>query len=53
LAVSFCTTLMRTKDHPLKQAPTGCVPRDPIYADLYRQLVAEGVRGTGQGAGNG
>jgi 2,4-dienoyl-CoA reductase-like NADH-dependent reductase (Old Yellow Enzyme family) len=53
LAVSFCTTLMRTKDHPLKQAPTGCVPRDPIYADLYRQLVAEGARGTGQGAGNG
>jgi 2,4-dienoyl-CoA reductase-like NADH-dependent reductase (Old Yellow Enzyme family) len=53
LAVSFCTTLMRTKDHPLKQAPTGCVPRDPIYADLYRQLVVEGARGTGQGTGNG
>ncbi|MCS7192583.1 MAG: NADH:flavin oxidoreductase [Armatimonadetes bacterium] len=38
LAVSFCTTLMRTKEHPLKQAPTGCVPRDPVYAELYRQI---------------
>ncbi|MCX7968237.1 MAG: NADH:flavin oxidoreductase [Armatimonadetes bacterium] len=38
LAVSFCTTLMRTKDHPLGQAPTGCVPRDPVYAELYREL---------------
>ncbi len=38
LAVSFCTTLMRTKEHPLGQAPTGCVPRDPLYADLYRKL---------------
>lgn len=41
LAVSFCTTLMRTKDHPLKQAPTGCVPRDPVYAALFRQFVRE------------
>ncbi len=39
LAVSFCTTLMRTKDHPLKQAPTGCVPRDPLYAEIYRRFV--------------
>lgn len=38
LAVSFCTTLMRTKEHPLGQAPTGCVPRDPLYANLYRKL---------------
>jgi 2,4-dienoyl-CoA reductase-like NADH-dependent reductase (Old Yellow Enzyme family) len=38
LAVSFCTTLMRTKEHPLKQAPTGCVPRDPLYAEIYRRL---------------
>lgn len=38
LAVSFCTTLMRTKAHPLGQAPTGCVPRDPIYAKLYQRL---------------
>ncbi|MFA0732634.1 MAG: hypothetical protein LKKZDAJK_000323 [Candidatus Fervidibacter sp.] len=44
LAVSFCTTLMRTKDHPLQQMPTGCVPRDPIYAELFRQLV----RGRGE-----
>ncbi|MCS7223310.1 MAG: NADH:flavin oxidoreductase [Armatimonadetes bacterium] len=38
LAVSFCTTLMRTKDHPLGQAPTGCVPRDRLYAALYDHL---------------
>ncbi len=38
LAVSFCTTLMRIKDHPLGQMPTGCVPRDPIYADLYQRI---------------
>lgn len=38
LAVSFCTTLMRTKKHPLGQAPTGCVPRDPVYAELYRKI---------------
>ncbi len=44
LAVSFCTTLMRTKDHPLGQAPTGCVPRDAVYAELYRRLVAKKQR---------
>lgn len=38
LAVSFCTTLMRSKDHPLGQYPTGCVPRDPVYAEIYREL---------------
>lgn len=38
LAVSFCTTLMRTKEHPLRQAPTGCVPRDQLYASIYRKL---------------
>lgn len=39
LTVSFCTTLMRTKDHPLKQAPVGCVTRDPIFAQLYHRFV--------------
>ncbi|MDH7514437.1 MAG: NADH:flavin oxidoreductase [Bacteroidota bacterium] len=36
LTVGFCTDLMRRKDHPLGQSPTGCVPRDPYYADIYR-----------------
>ncbi len=39
LAVSFCTTLMRRKDHPLKQVPTGCVPRDRLFARLYEMLL--------------
>ncbi len=38
LTVSFCTALMRRKDNALGQYPTGCVPRDPLYARLYRSL---------------
>jgi 2,4-dienoyl-CoA reductase-like NADH-dependent reductase (Old Yellow Enzyme family) len=38
LAVSFCTTLMRSKEHELGQYPTGCVPRDPVYADIFGEL---------------
>ena len=38
LAVSFCTTLMRRKDNDLGQFPSGCVPRDPLYAKIYNEL---------------
>lgn len=31
IGVSYCTALMRAKHNPLRQYPTGCVPRDPIY----------------------
>jgi hypothetical protein len=27
---------MRAKDHPLGQYPTGCVPRDEVYAEIYK-----------------
>ncbi|MDQ7064665.1 MAG: NADH:flavin oxidoreductase [candidate division KSB1 bacterium] len=38
LTVSFCTALMRRKDNQLGQFPTGCVPRDALYAQIYRSL---------------
>jgi len=38
LAVSFCTTLMRSKDNELGQYATGCVPRDRVYAEIYAEL---------------
>lgn len=38
LAVSFCTTLMRSKGNELGQYATGCVPRDDVYAKIYREL---------------
>ncbi len=37
-ADSFCTTLMRSKSNALGQYPTGCVPRDKVYAQEYRKL---------------
>ena len=34
---SYCTNLMRTKDHPLGQYPTGCPPFDKdAYGDLWK-----------------
>ncbi len=37
--VSFCTALMRSKHNELGQYPTGCVPRDPIYAKVYKESL--------------
>ncbi len=37
IGVSYCTALMRAKRHPLGQYATGCVPRDRLYADAYRE----------------
>lgn len=39
---SYCTNLMRSKDHPLGQTPTGCPPFDKeIYGPLFEQLRAK------------
>jgi NADPH2 dehydrogenase len=36
--VTFCTFLMRQKDHPLGQFPTGCVPFDKeVYGPIMKQ----------------
>ena len=41
---SYCTNLMRTKDHPLGQYATGCPPFDKeVYGPLWKE--AEGKRG--------
>lgn len=37
ITASFCTALMRSKGNDLGQFATGCVPRDPVYAKLYRE----------------
>ncbi|WP_298859487.1 NADH:flavin oxidoreductase [uncultured Gimesia sp.] len=39
---SYCTNLMRTKDHPLGQYPTGCPPFDKeIYDPLWKEAKAK------------
>ena len=43
---SFCTNLMRTKDHPLGQYPTGCPPfdketYDPIWKEAEPKLKGQ------------
>ena len=43
---SYCTNIMRTKDHPLGQYPTGCPPfdravYDPIYKEVKAKLAAK------------
>jgi NADPH2 dehydrogenase len=36
---SYCTNLMRTKDHPLGQYETGCPPFDKeAYGDLWKEV---------------
>ncbi|HSG71156.1 MAG TPA: NADH:flavin oxidoreductase [Planctomycetaceae bacterium] len=38
---SYCTNLMRTKDHPLGQYPTGCPPFDTeVYGPLWKEAEA-------------
>ena len=43
---SYCTNLMRTKDHPLGQYPTGCPPFDnqtygPLWKEAEPKLTGE------------
>lgn len=36
---SYCTALMRQKDHPLGQYPTGCPPFDKeAYGDIWKEV---------------
>ncbi len=36
---SYCTNLMRTKDHPLGQYETGCPPFDKeAYGDIWKEV---------------
>ena len=39
VAVSYCTALMRGKHNELGQFPAGCVPRDKIYAEIYKTML--------------
>jgi 2,4-dienoyl-CoA reductase-like NADH-dependent reductase (Old Yellow Enzyme family) len=38
ITVSYCTTLMRSKDNELGQYATGCAPRDPVYGKLLQEI---------------
>ena len=36
---SYCTALMRSKDHPLGQYPTGCPPFDKdAYGEVWKEV---------------
>jgi 2,4-dienoyl-CoA reductase-like NADH-dependent reductase (Old Yellow Enzyme family) len=38
---SYCTALMRTKQHPLGQFPTGCPPFDKeVYGPIWKEVQA-------------
>lgn len=38
---SYCTAIMRTKDHPLGQYPTGCPPFDKeVYGPIWQEILA-------------
>jgi 2,4-dienoyl-CoA reductase-like NADH-dependent reductase (Old Yellow Enzyme family) len=42
---SYCTALMRAKDHPLGQYPTGCPPFDKeAYGDVWKEVQQLGVK---------
>jgi 2,4-dienoyl-CoA reductase-like NADH-dependent reductase (Old Yellow Enzyme family) len=42
---SYCTALMRAKDHPLGQYPTGCPPFDKEgYAEVWKEVQELGTR---------
>ncbi|NOX54341.1 MAG: NADH:flavin oxidoreductase [Planctomycetes bacterium] len=37
---SYCTNLMRSKDHPLGQYPTGCPPFDKeVYGPIWKEVL--------------
>jgi len=39
---SYCTNLMRSKDHPLGQTPTGCPPFDKeVYGAIQKELATK------------
>lgn len=45
IGVSYCTALMRAKHNSVGQYPTGCVPRDRLYAATLKEAAqAEGWR---------
>jgi NADPH2 dehydrogenase len=39
IAVSYCTNLMRAKHNEMGQFESGCVPRDPVYAKIYKESL--------------
>lgn len=42
---SYCTAIMRAKDHPMGQYPTGCPPFDKeAYGDLWKEVQALQVK---------
>ncbi|MDB5311695.1 MAG: NADH:flavin oxidoreductase [Gemmataceae bacterium] len=42
---SYCTALMRAKDHPLGQYPTGCPPFDKEgYGEVWKEVQQLGVK---------
>ena len=42
---SYCTALMRSKDHPLGQYPAGCPPFDKeAYGDIWKEVQELGAR---------
>lgn len=42
---SYCTALMRAKDHPLGQYPTGCPPFDKeAYGEVWKEVQALRVK---------
>jgi 2,4-dienoyl-CoA reductase-like NADH-dependent reductase (Old Yellow Enzyme family) len=46
---SYCTALMRAKDHPLGQYPTGCPPFDKeVYAEMWREVQELAVKKRGK-----
>jgi NADPH2 dehydrogenase len=49
ITVSYCTTLMRSKDNELGQYAAGCVPRDPVYARLL-QVIQKDAKKKAQAA---
>jgi 2,4-dienoyl-CoA reductase-like NADH-dependent reductase (Old Yellow Enzyme family) len=43
IGASYCTALMRAKTHELGQFPSGCAPRDAMYAEQFKAArAAEG-----------
>ncbi len=42
---SYCTNLMRSKNHPLGQYPTGCPPFDKdVYGPIWREIQSQARR---------
>jgi NADPH2 dehydrogenase len=42
---SYCTALMRAKDHPMGQFPTGCPPFDKeAYGEVWKEVQQLGVK---------